>query len=150
MEMASLKTVYVLLVAAALMPGMATAQDLRGSHVDQLRTRAFADARAAREGDSAPLSRQNLHRLAARMHADRLDTTAVQAAAPPGKHVMGLAIAIGIGAGAGVAGLAASKYGENEGGSFCAACFAQWSAIAIPVGAGVGAAVGYLIDRARD
>jgi hypothetical protein len=62
---------------------------------------------------------------------------------------LGLAIGIGIGGSVGVAALAASRYGRNEGGGFCASCFAQWSAISIPIGAGVGAAVGYLIDRAR-
>ena len=45
--------------------------------------------------------------------------------------------------------IAASKYGENEGGEFCGRCFVEWSAITVPVGAGVGFTVGYLIDRWR-
>jgi hypothetical protein len=48
-----------------------------------------------------------------------------------------------------VSAIAASKYGDNETGQFCTRCFMQWSAISIPVGAGIGAGVGYLIDRAR-
>jgi hypothetical protein len=65
------------------------------------------------------------------------------------RHAMRWGIAIGIGAGLAIAGYSAARYGENEGGRFCGACFIRWSAIAVPVGAGIGAAVGYAIDRAR-
>lgn len=68
---------------------------------------------------------------------------------PSRKSAVGWGIAIGIGGGIGLTGAAASRYGNNEGGKFCTRCFVQWSAVAVPVGAGVGAAVGYLIDRAR-
>jgi hypothetical protein len=64
-------------------------------------------------------------------------------------HAMRWGIAIGIGAGVAVAGASAARYGENEGGRFCGACFIRWSAISVPAGAGIGAAVGFLIDRAR-
>jgi hypothetical protein len=65
------------------------------------------------------------------------------------RSAMGWAIAAGIAGGIGVSAIAASKYGDNETGQFCTRCFMQWSAISIPVGAGIGAGVGYLIDRAR-
>ncbi|HEU4936161.1 MAG TPA: hypothetical protein VFT39_06900 [Vicinamibacterales bacterium] len=67
----------------------------------------------------------------------------------PRKSVIGWAIAIGVGAGLGASAIAASKYGENEGGEFCGRCFMEWSAITVPVGAGAGALVGYLIDQSR-
>lgn len=69
--------------------------------------------------------------------------------APSRKSAMGWSIALGIGGGVGLAGVAASTYGSNEGGEFCTRCFLQWSAVSLPVGAGIGAVVGYLIDRAR-
>lgn len=65
------------------------------------------------------------------------------------RSVIGWSIAAGIAGGIGVSAVAASKYGDNETGQFCTRCFVQWSAISIPVGAGIGAGVGYLIDRAR-
>jgi len=147
--MACLTRMLVLLVLAVLMPGTAAAQDLRGSHSRPSTARAAAAGAAGGIIESAPFSPVNLQRIAARLHADRRHATAPQRAAAPRRHVMGLAIAIGIGAGVGGAAVAASKYGENEGGQFCGSCFARWSAISLPVGAGVGAAVGYLIDRAR-
>jgi hypothetical protein len=58
-------------------------------------------------------------------------------------------LAIGLVAGAIAAGIAAARYGENEGGEFCGQCFVQWAAISVPVGAGVGAISGWLIDKAR-
>jgi hypothetical protein len=72
-----------------------------------------------------------------------------QTAARSGGSAIGWGIAIGIGAGVAASGVAAARHGENEGGEFCARCFVQWSAISVPIGAGIGAAVGYLIDRAR-
>ncbi len=76
-------------------------------------------------------------------------TAATTATRPSRKSAVGWGIAIGIGGGIGLTGAAASRYGNNEGGKFCTRCFVQWSAVAVPVGAGIGAAVGYLIDRAR-
>ena len=73
----------------------------------------------------------------------------VQRAGTPKRSVLGWSIAAGIAGGIGVSALAASKYGDNETGQFCTRCFMEWSAISIPVGAGIGAGVGYLIDRAR-
>jgi hypothetical protein len=46
-------------------------------------------------------------------------------------------------------GLAARSYGENESGRFCGACMLQWSALTVPVGAGIGAVIGFGIARAR-
>jgi hypothetical protein len=45
--------------------------------------------------------------------------------------------------------MAAARYGENEGGEFCGQCFVRWAAISVPVGAGIGAFSGWLIDKAR-
>ena len=65
-------------------------------------------------------------------------------------------VAAGAFAGAGVAAIAtfvgAARYGRNEsaeGGRFCGACFVQWSTLTVPVGAAMGAAIGFGIDRAR-
>lgn len=44
---------------------------------------------------------------------------------------------------------AASQYGENEGGKFCSRCMVQWSAVTVPVGAAIGAGIGYGVKRAR-
>jgi hypothetical protein len=44
---------------------------------------------------------------------------------------------------------AARSYGENESGGFCGGCMAQWSSFTVPVGAGVGAIVGYGVKRMR-
>jgi hypothetical protein len=44
---------------------------------------------------------------------------------------------------------AARTYGENESGGFCGGCMAQWSVFTVPVGAGVGAIVGYGVKRMR-
>jgi hypothetical protein len=65
------------------------------------------------------------------------------------RSVIGWSIAAGIAGGIAVSAVAASKYGDNETGQFCTRCFVQWSAVSIPVGAGIGAGVGYFIDRAR-
>lgn len=60
----------------------------------------------------------------------------------PGPVVTGALIGAGVGVVA--TALAASAYGENEGGRFCGRCFVEWGVVAVPVGAGVGAAVGAL------
>lgn len=39
----------------------------------------------------------------------------------------------------------AKQYGENESGGFCGACFAYWSPLAIPAGAGIGAGIGWAV-----
>ena len=52
---------------------------------------------------------------------------------------------LGAAAGIAVTAAAASAYGENEGGDFCASCMVQWSTIAVPVGAGLGAAIGFAL-----
>jgi hypothetical protein len=54
------------------------------------------------------------------------------------------AVVGGLAAAALTAGLARA-YGNNEGGRFCGACFAQWGAIAIPAGAGIGAGIGFAV-----
>ena len=56
---------------------------------------------------------------------------------------------IGAGAALVFTGMAASRYGENEGGSFCGACMVQWSTFTVPIGAGIGAGIGWGIGRAR-
>jgi hypothetical protein len=56
---------------------------------------------------------------------------------------------IGAGAALGFTAFAASKYGENEGGEFCARCMVQWSALTVPVGALAGVGIGWGVGRAR-
>lgn len=136
-------------IIAALLPKSGSAQDLPATRPAVPTTRT-AVRRAGTTVNTLAFASPNLHRALARMQADRWSTRVPQKTTPErGSSRIGWAIAIGIGAGATIAGVAASKYGENEGGTFCTGCFAEWSAIAIPVGAGVGAAVGYLLDRAR-
>lgn len=77
------------------------------------------------------------------------EQSATQQSAGKKKSALGWSIAGGAAAGLGMAGVAAARYGDNEGGAFCARCFVEWSAVSIPAGAGIGAAVGYFIDRAR-
>ena len=72
-----------------------------------------------------------------------------QAQGKPRRSAVAWGILGGVVAGVAVAGLAANRYGENEGGRFCTRCFATWSAVTVPVGAGVGAVAGYLVDVAR-
>ena len=136
--MASLNRLLVLLSLAVLFPAVAAAQNPPVS-------------KTAPKTPSASIHIPSRlpELLPARVQASNDRAASRQTTAKPKRHVMGFAIAAGIGAGVGVAGVAASKYGENEGTS-CAQCFVQWSAIAMPIGAGVGAVVGYLIDRARD
>jgi hypothetical protein len=66
-----------------------------------------------------------------------------------GGHAVAFGAAIGAAGAFAVTAWAASSYGENEGGSFCSGCLAQWGAIAVPAGAGIGAAIGLAIERAR-
>jgi hypothetical protein len=65
------------------------------------------------------------------------------------RSAVGWGILGGVVAGVAVAAAGASAYGENERGGFCSRCFVTWSAVTIPVGAGVGALAGYLVDVAR-
>jgi hypothetical protein len=66
-----------------------------------------------------------------------------------GGHAVGFGAAIGAAGAFAVTAWAASRYGDNEGGSFCSGCLAQWGAIAVPAGAGIGAAIGLAIEQAR-
>lgn len=134
--MASLNRLLVLLSLAALVPTVAGAQNPPVSK-SALNTPSASIRIPSRLPELLPAKDHNVRYA-----------RSLQATNKPKRRVMGFAIAAGIGAGVGVAGLAASKFSENEGS--CARCFVEWSAIAIPVGAGVGAVVGYLIDRARD
>lgn len=45
--------------------------------------------------------------------------------------------------------LAAHTYGNNETGGFCSRCMLEWSSFTVPVGVGIGAAIGYGVKRAR-
>jgi hypothetical protein len=65
-----------------------------------------------------------------------------------GKGVM-IGALVGAGAALIATGVMADRYGQNEGGRFCSRCMVEWSVITVPVGAGIGAAVGYGVDRAR-
>jgi hypothetical protein len=48
-----------------------------------------------------------------------------------------------------ITGWAAASYGENEGGKFCYNCMLQWSALSVPVGAGLGAGIGVAVVSLR-
>jgi hypothetical protein len=134
--MASFKRAFVLVLVAVLVPTMAAAQ-----------TPVTPKARRTTPSLHIRIPSRLPQLLPAKDHNVRYARSA-QTANKPKRRVMGFAIAAGIGAGVGIAGLAATKFSENEGS--CPRCFVEWSAIAIPVGAGVGAVVGYLIDRGRD
>jgi hypothetical protein len=63
-----------------------------------------------------------------------------------GGHAVRNGALIGAGAAFGINLWFAKAYGENEGGSFCGGCFAL-SIFTVPMGAGIGAAVGLPINR---
>ncbi len=47
---------------------------------------------------------------------------------------------------------AAARYGRNEGaegGRMCGRCFLEWSSITVPVGTGIGAAIGFAVQQIR-
>lgn len=75
--------------------------------------------------------------------------TAAQPQAQSRSHAVAIGAVIGAGAALGLTAMAAAKYGENEGGKFCGVCMVQWSVVSVPVGAGIGAAVGWGIARSR-
>jgi len=56
---------------------------------------------------------------------------------------------VGAGAALALTAAAASEYGNNEGGEFCSRCMVQWSAVTVPVGAAIGAGIGFGVKRAR-
>jgi hypothetical protein len=66
-----------------------------------------------------------------------------------GGNAMVWGTAIGATTAAVITAAGAASYGENEGGEFCGGCFIQWGALSIPAGAGIGAAIGLLIDQVR-
>lgn len=77
------------------------------------------------------------------------DATAAQPQAQSRSHAVAIGAVIGAGAALGLTAMAAARYGENEGGKFCGVCMVQWSVVSVPVGAGIGAAVGWGIARSR-
>lgn len=136
----------ILLTIAVLMPALASAQDLRDSASHASLNASFPNVLTLRDSARAhPLPTTQSDRERERFHP----SSNAQAVGKPHKSAIGWAIAIGIGAGLAASAIAASKYGENEGGEFCGRCCVEWSAITLPVGAGVGFTVGYLIDRSR-
>jgi hypothetical protein len=66
-----------------------------------------------------------------------------------GGHADTWGVAIGAAGGLLATWLAASNYGENAEGEVCGPCLLRWGALAIPVGAGVGALAGMSIERSR-
>ena len=61
------------------------------------------------------------------------------------KNTIAIGAVLGAAGAAAVTVWAANAYGNNEGNSFCGACFAQWGAIAIPAGAAAGAGIGWAL-----
>ena len=61
------------------------------------------------------------------------------------KNPVAIGTLIGAGGAAALTAVAAAQYGANEGGRFCIPCLAQWGMITIPVGAGIGAGVGWIV-----
>jgi len=135
----------ILLTFAVLMPALASAQDVRESASRASRLAPFPNAWTLR--DSA--RDHPLPTIQASRERGRFQSQPHAQFGRRSKSATGWGIAIGIGAGLAAPAIAASKYGENEGGEFCGRCFVEWSAITVPVGAGVGFTVGYLIDRWR-
>jgi hypothetical protein len=138
--MASLKSLCVVVLLASLPSTTVGAQTLSTSTMDP-------HAPPARI--HLPAHLPELRPASAAATNDR--TAGRQTTAKPKRkrRVMGFAIVAGIGAAVAGAALAASEYSRNEGTS-CDRCFVEWSAIAAPAGAGIGALIGYLIDRSRD
>ena len=137
-----LKRGFVLLTMSVLIPVTSRAQET------SFRLRAEATApqgqiRAAVSLYPVPVVEQDTLRKRYQ------DPARVQMTGKPRKTVIGWAIAIGVGAGLTSSAIAAAKYGENEGGQFCGRCFMEWSAVTVPVGAGAGALIGYLIDQSK-
>jgi hypothetical protein len=66
-----------------------------------------------------------------------------------GGHAVGLGVLTGASAALVSTYAAANSYGDNEGGRFCTRCFVQWSAVAVPIGAAVGAGIGFAIEARR-
>ena len=81
----------------------------------------------------------------------RADEFALPQQRPRGGGLNPVAMGAFIGAAAALVATAAAAraYGENESGGFCGRCMVQWSSFTVPVGAGVGAAIGYGVKRAR-
>jgi hypothetical protein len=63
-------------------------------------------------------------------------------------NVMALSALTGAGIAFGFTALGAVRYGGNEGGGACGPCLVQWSTMTVPIGAVIGAAIGFSIDRA--
>jgi hypothetical protein len=61
----------------------------------------------------------------------------VPQAAPRGSRAVMTGALIGAGGALALTAMAAAKYGENEGGSFCTRCMMQWSVVSVPIGAPV-------------
>jgi hypothetical protein len=66
-----------------------------------------------------------------------------------GSRVMAISGLVGAATAFGITAVAAARYGGNEGGGFCRSCLVHWSTMTVPVGAGVGALVGFAIDLSQ-
>lgn len=86
----------------------------------------------------------------ARSRTDRVFTEAdVRRIRRAGSHVMAISALAGAVTAFGITAVAAASYGGNEGVGLCGGCLVQWSTMTVPVGAGVGALVGFAIDLAQ-
>ncbi len=65
-----------------------------------------------------------------------------------GSRVMAVSAFTGAGAAFAITAVAAATYGRNEGAESCGGCLVQWSTMTVPVGAALGALIGFTIDMA--
>lgn len=103
----------------------------------------------------APLTAQAQNRASSGtpVRSTFLNTTAEippsQTSPPRATKAVVIGAVIGAGAALALTAAGASRYGENEGGEFCSPCMLQWSLVSVPVGAAIGASIGYGVHRAR-
>jgi hypothetical protein len=62
-----------------------------------------------------------------------------------GRNPVAIGALIGAVGAAAMTAVAARRYGHNEGYGTCVPCLVQWGTIAVPVGAGIGAGIGWAV-----
>jgi hypothetical protein len=82
-------------------------------------------------------------------HIDRVFTEADVRHIRRGSHMMAISGLAGAAIAFGITAAGAASYGGNEGVGFCSNCLVQWSTMTVPIGAGIGALVGFAIDLSQ-